>query len=75
MGFDPFSIAGIIAAGASTYASTRKKPSPDVPTPGAPAAPVTGETDAGKKVRKYKPPTQLFKDEDLRLGSAGKLGM
>ena len=72
---DPISI-GLLAAsiGGGVYVASQNK-SPRPKTPGPPPAPVTGETDAAKKVKKYRPAAQLFKDEDLRLGSAGKLGL
>ena len=63
-----------IGAGASVYSASQNKV-PNPKTPGAPPAPVTGETDVGKKRKAYKAPAQLFKDEDLRLGAAGKLGL
>jgi hypothetical protein len=47
----------------------------DPPTPGVPASPVSGDDKTGKKRKMYRPAAQLFKDDDLRLGSAGKLGM
>ena len=47
----------------------------NVPTPGVPASPVSGDDKTGKKRKMYRSAAQLFKDDDLRLGSAGKLGM
>jgi hypothetical protein len=47
----------------------------NVSTPGVPASPVSGDDKTGKKRKMYRPAAQLFKDDDLRLGSAGKLGM
>jgi hypothetical protein len=77
MGLDPVTIAliaGTVGAGASVYAASQNKP-PSVKTPGAPPAPVEGGVETGKKIRKYRPAAQLFRDEDLRLGGAGKLGL
>lgn len=48
---------------------------PTPPTPGPPPVPVEGGPEQRKKQRKYREPAQVFKDEDLRLGAAGKLGM
>jgi hypothetical protein len=33
-----------------------------------------GGKKTGQTLRKYRPAAQLFKDEDLRLGIAGRLG-
>lgn len=75
MGFDPASLAligSLVAGGVTAYtASQNKPPKPKVIAPAAIAA---GGEDVAKKVRKYKP-AQLFKDEELRLGMTGKLGM
>ena len=67
-------IVGGLSAGASVYA-TENAPKPPKPEKSAPAAPSDGGPGAGKKVKKYKDPAQVFKDEDLRLGQAGRLGM
>jgi hypothetical protein len=69
-------IAAVGSAGAGIYGATQAAKKPPTPkTPGATPAPVTGETDLPAKVKKYRPATQMFKDEDLRLGGAGKLGL
>jgi len=78
MGFDPISWAMIasaaVGAGTAIYGATRK--SPGAPAPGAPPAPVEGGPETLAKKRKaYRPASQLFRDEDLRLGAAGKLGL
>lgn len=75
MGTEALLIAGLAMGGYSAYkAATAKAPSPQ--TPGAPPAAVEGGYDpgVGKKTRKYRPAAQMFRDEDLRLGVAGKLG-
>lgn len=65
-------MAGGLGLGLYEAAQKPKKPAPV----GVPPAPVDGTADAtGKKRRAYRPAAQLFKDDDLRLGSAGKLGM
>jgi hypothetical protein len=66
----------LIGAGASVGAAAAAPKPPKPPDkPGPPPAPAEEGPEAGKKVKKYKSPAQLFKDEDLRLGGAGKLGM
>jgi hypothetical protein len=47
------------------------KPKPVSPSP----TPDSGIGVEGKKVRKYRPAAQLFRDEELRLGVGGKLGI
>jgi hypothetical protein len=74
MGFDPISIGLMVGMGALAYGASQKKtPEPSVIAP--PAVQPGGGVDVGKKVRKYRPAAQLFKNDDLRLGMAGKLGM
>jgi hypothetical protein len=69
-------VAGLaLSAAAGIYGATQAGKRPNPKTPGATPAPVTGETDLPAKVKKYRPATQMFKDEDLRLGGAGKLGL
>lgn len=68
--------AGLLAGslGLGIYSAT-KKPKAAAPT-GLPPAPIDGTLDAsGKKRKAYRPAAQVFQDEDLRLGAAGKLGM
>jgi hypothetical protein len=74
MGLDPISIALMAGAGAGLYSMSQKK-APKSPTPGAPPIPVTPGEEITKARKKYRPAAQVFKDEDLRLGSAGKLGL
>ena len=62
-----------LGMGAGIYGMTRKSPTP--PATGAPPTLQTGGPDAAKKRKAYRPAAQLFKDEDLRLGTAGKLGL
>lgn len=69
-----FAAAAVMAAGGVAAAASMPKP-PQPKTPGAPPAPKEGGPDTGKKVKKYKAPAQVFKDEDLRLGQAGRLGL
>lgn len=64
----------IVGAGMSIYSATKKPPSPPKEQ-GAPATPVTGGEETGKKRKAYRPAAQLFDDKDLRLGQAGKLGL
>ena len=75
MGLEAITV-GLMAGslGLGIYGATQKsKKSAPV---GVPPAPVAGTEDkTGKKRRAYRPAAQLFKDDDLRLGSAGKLGM
>ncbi len=81
MGFDPASLMAYAAiasaaAGVGSAAYTMTRPSPKAPPkPGAPPTPVEGGPETGKKRKAYRPAAQLFKDEDLRLGAAGKLGL
>jgi hypothetical protein len=50
--------------------------SPPKPPKPSPAPIMTeGGPETRKKRRKYPAAAQVFKDEDLRLGAAGKLGM
>ncbi|MFH0981886.1 MAG: hypothetical protein V2A79_10135 [Planctomycetota bacterium] len=70
-------IAAIIMAAASSYgayaASQNKPPKPK--TAGAPPTAVDATAGAQKKRRQYRSATQMFGDEELRLGSAGRLGL
>ena len=70
----PLITAGLSAGGAVAAASMAPKPQKPK-TPGAPPAPKTGGPETGKKGKKYKPAAQLFKEEDLRLGGSGRLGL
>lgn len=77
MGMDPVSLgllaSSIVGAGVGIYGAVNK---PKIPKMGPPPVPVEGGTEAEtKKVRKYRSAAQLFRDEDLRLGAGGQLGM
>ena len=74
MGFDPVTIGLIVGMGYMGYQASQASKTPSPKTPGAPPAPVEGGASEGKKVRKYRPAAQMFRDEDLRLGVAGRLG-
>ena len=76
MGFDPISVGLMVGLGAYGAASANKDRPRREPMSQLPATPVEGgfQADAGSKARKYRPAAQLFKDEDLRLGVAGRLG-
>jgi len=41
----------------------------------APPTPIEAGEETAKKRRQYRPAAQVFKDEDLRLGMSGKLGL
>lgn len=74
MGIEAIALGALAATGVGTsIAGMMNKPKP--PTPGAPPTPQTGGEETGKKRKAYRPAAQLFKDEDLRLGTAGKLGL
>ena len=73
MGFEL--LAAGIGAAATIYGATQARKKPGAPSPGAPPVPVDGGPDAAKKRKAYRPAAQLFRDEDLRLGVAGKLGL
>lgn len=78
MGADPITgpLLYIAMAGASAYAaSEQRKSAPKPKTPGAPAAPVDSAEETAKKRKAYRPAAQMFQNEDLRLGAAGKLGL
>jgi len=73
MGLEELAYAAIIAsAGYGAYATSQQK-APKAITPSPPA---TEPKDMGRKPAKKYPrgPAQLFSDDDLRLGVAGKLG-
>jgi len=87
MGLDPITIglgatllggplAGAVAGGgALAYGLMNKKK--DRKAPPAPVAPtrVESQENTGRsRDKKYRPAAQVFKDEDFRLGMAGKLG-
>jgi len=73
MGLETLFYAAMIGgAGYSAYtASQQESPKPITPSP-----PPTSPKDVGRKPLKKYPrgPAQLFSDDDLRLGVAGKLG-
>ncbi len=70
---DPATIGLLVGLGGTAYSMTRK--TPPMPKPGPPPTLQEGEPLAKKKPRKYRPAAQVFRDEDLRLGPAAKLGM
>lgn len=67
-------IAAVAGAGAAIYGATQNKP-PKPKVAGAPPTAVDTTQDAQKKRRQYRSATQMFPDQDLRLGSAGRLGL
>jgi len=73
MGLETLAYMAIIGgAGYSAYTASQQK-APEAITPSPPA---TEPKDMGRKPAKKYPrgPAQLFSDDDLRLGVAGKLG-
>ena len=71
MGFEL--LAAGLGAAATIYSATRKSPTPRISP--APVPQEGGPESMAKKRRAYRPAAQLFRDEDLRLGPAGKLGL
>lgn len=78
MGFDPISIGvGLALAGGATAAmsAANKAPRPKPVNPPVMQTPLGSEGEIGKRRKRYPAAAQIFGDEDLRLGTAGKLGM
>lgn len=66
-------IAAVAGAGTGIYSATKR---PNVPKSSPPPVPVEGgDEPEARKVKKYRSAAQMFRDEDLRLGAGGKLGM
>jgi hypothetical protein len=70
MGMDPMELLE-----KTTFLGFLKKKAPTPKTPGVAPIPVTPGEELTKSRKKYRPAAQVFKDEDLRLGAAGKLGL
>ena len=69
-------VAYALMAAGSIYAATNQPKPPKPKTPGAPPTAAEGLDETAKKRRRKMPPAaQMFKDEDLRLGTSGKLGL
>ena len=68
MAFLPMVALGV----AGGLANALQRPSKPVPQ-GPPATPQAAETPT-TRIRKYRTAAQLFRNDDLRLGAAGKLG-
>lgn len=72
MGFEAIAIAA--GLGALGYSAMSKKTPNPKPT-GAPPTPIEAGEETAKKRKQYRPAAQVFRDEDLRLGMSGKLGL
>jgi hypothetical protein len=66
-------ISSIAGAGVGISQALKKPPKPKPVSP--PPTPDNAVGVEGKKIKKYRPAAQLFRDEELRLGVGGKLGM